>query len=74
MPEFEGAPRGFGRATLAFVGYVGCSFAVAAGLTTLLSNQWFLFAFLGGALVFLVPFVRLFRRLTPGTPGTSETD
>jgi hypothetical protein len=74
MPEFEAVPSGFGYASLAFVGYVSCAFAVAVGVTSVLPDQWFLLAFLATALLLLVPFLRVFRRLTPATPGTADTE
>lgn len=69
MPEFEAAPRGFGRVTLAFVGYVALCFGIAVGAVELgIPNEWFLFVFVGASLVLLKPLLRLARRLTPETP------
>lgn len=62
--------HGFLPVTLAFVGYVVLSFGLTAGLVEAgVPTQFRVPLFLVVALVLLVPARRLFRRLTPTTPG-----
>ncbi|WP_089698793.1 hypothetical protein [Halogranum gelatinilyticum] len=71
MYEAPAPSHGFLPVTLAFLGYVGLSFGLTAGLVWLgVPNEARVPLFLVVALCLLLPAVRVFRRLVPRTPGS----